>query len=148
MIIDPNSVPKQSSTNYPKEFQHWVKGRTKQKIGNAAGLHNFGVNLVTLQPGSYSSIRHWHITQDEFIYVIAGEIILIDNRGEHLLKAGDCAGFPAGEANGHHLCNKSSQVAQYLEIGDRSSSDVVTYPDIDLVAKNSETGWIFDSQES
>ena len=143
MLINPESVPEQTGSNYPQEFQHLVRGRSRKRLGNAAGLTNFGVNLVTLQPGSYSSVRHWHSKQDEFIYVVEGEITLITNDGEQTLKSGNCVGFPAGEANGHHLINKSNSIARYLEIGDRTSGDAVTYPDVDLVAKDSEAGWIF-----
>ena len=146
MIINPDSVPRHTGTNYPEKFQHWVKGRSKQKLGEAAGLSNFGVNLVTLQPGSYSSVRHWHLKQDEFIYIISGEITLISNQEEQILHSGDCAGFPAGEANGHHLHNKSQEIAQYLEIGDRTAEDVVSYPDVNLVATYEEQGWVFHSK--
>ena len=143
MLINPESIPEHTGSNYPREFQPLVRGRSKKRLGNAAGLTNFGVNLVTLQPGSCSSVRHWHAKQDEFIYVIQGEITLVTDEGEQTLTPGDCAGFPAGEANGHHLINKSDSVAKYLEIGDRTSDDIVTYPDVDLVAKGSSTGWVF-----
>lgn len=148
MIIDPNSVPEHTTSNYPQEFQHWVKGRSKKKLGKAAGLSNFGVNLVTLQPGSYSSVRHWHSLQDEFIYVVAGEITLIDDAGEHTLRPGHCTGFPAGEANGHHLLNKTNAIAQYLEIGDRTSNDVVSYPDVDLMAIEQKGTWTFQPRST
>ena len=143
MLINPESIPEKTSSTYPQEFQHLVKGRSKKKLGNVAGLTNFGVNLVTLQPGSCSSVRHWHAKQDEFIYVTKGEITLVTNEGEQAMTPGDCAGFPAGEANGHHLINRSDSIAQYLEIGDRTSDDIVTYPDVDLLAKESKTGWVF-----
>ena len=143
MSIDPESVPEQSTSNYPQEFKALVKGRSRKRLGEVAGLTNFGVNRVTLEPGSYSSVRHWHSKQDEFIYVLAGEITLISDRGEEVLHAGDCAGFPAGEANGHHLQNKSNSIAIYLEIGDRSKGDKITYPDADLVARDSDEGWVF-----
>ena len=143
MLINPELISEKTRSIYPQEFQHLVKGRSKKKLGNAAGLSNFGVNLVTLQPGSCSSIRHWHAKQDEFIYVIQGEITLITDEGEQTLTPGNCAGFPAGEANGHHLINKSDSIARYLEIGDRTSGDIVTYPDVDLVARDSNTGWVF-----
>ena len=143
MFIDPESVPSQRKSNYPKEFQAFVKGRSRKKLGDVAGLTNFGVNLVELEPGSYSSVRHWHSKQDEFIYVLEGEITLMSDRGEQLLHAGDCAGFPAGEANGHHLQNRADSIAIYLEIGDRSQGDKVTYPDADLLAQDSSKGWVF-----
>lgn len=143
MLINPDDIPANTTTNYPQIFKHLVSGRSRKRLGNAAGLTNFGVNLVKLKPGSCSSIRHWHSHQDEFIYIIEGEITLVTNAGEQVLQAGDMAGFPAGEENGHHLINNSSQIVTYLEIGDRTGGDQVKYPDHDLVAKHSEQGWIF-----
>jgi uncharacterized cupin superfamily protein len=135
MIINPEDVPKRTTSIYPAEFQQFVQGRVKQALGNAAGLKNFGVNLVTLHPGSCSALRHWHTQQDEFIYVIAGEITLITNAGAQILHPGMMAGFPAGEADGHQLVNRTDAVAVYLEVGDRTSDDEVYYPDVDLIAK-------------
>ncbi|MGK7896922.1 MAG: cupin domain-containing protein [Xenococcus sp. (in: cyanobacteria)] len=103
MIINPEQVPEKKGTNYPEAFKHLVSGRTKKRLGDAAGLKNFGVNLVTLEPGSCSSIRHWHLRQDEFIYIIEGPITLVTDEGEEILQTGAMAGFPAGEANGHHV---------------------------------------------
>lgn len=135
MIIDPQNVPGRKSSNYPEQFQPLVSGRVKQRLGDAAGLKNFGVNLVTLEPGSCSALRHWHSHQDEFIYVIEGEVTLVTNAGAQVLKPGMMAGFPAGEADGHHLINQTSAVVVYLEIGDRTPDDQVTYPEHDLIAK-------------
>ncbi|GAB1541004.1 lpg2434 family Dot/Icm T4SS effector [Scytonema sp. NUACC21] len=143
MIINPENVPQRTTSNYPEQFQSRVTGRIKQAVGNAAGIKNFGVNLVQLSPGSCSALRHWHTKQDEFIYVIEGEITLITDSGEQLLRPGMMAGFPAGEASGHHLVNKSNQVVVYLEIGDRTPNDEAHYPDDDLVACEGENGWIF-----
>ena len=147
MLINPESVPEHTGSNYPKELQHIVKGRSRKKLSKVAGLTNFGVNLVTLLPGSCSSIRHWHSKQDEFIYIVEGEVTLVTNEGLQRLKPGDCAGFPAGEANGHHLINQSDSIAKYLEIGDKTSGDTVNYPDEDLVAKDSDTGWVFTRKD-
>lgn len=143
MLINPDKVPENTSNNYPQVFKHLVSGRIRKRLGNVAGLNNFGVNLVKLKPGSWSSIRHWHSTQDEFIYIIDGEITLVTNAGEQVLHSGDMAGFPAGEDNGHHLVNNSSKIVTYLEIGDRTAGDKVIYPDCDLIAKDSENGWVF-----
>lgn len=143
MIINPENVTNSYSSNYPEEFKPVVAGRSKKRLGNAAGLQNFGVNLVELAPGSASALRHWHDKQDEFIYVVSGEITLLTDAGEEILTVGDCAGFPAGVADGHCLINRSGEKATYLEIGDRTPSDRVTYPDDDLVAQNSPKGWIF-----
>jgi uncharacterized cupin superfamily protein len=137
MIIDPEKVPTERRTNYPDEFKPKVAGRVRQRLGNFAGLKNFGVNLVKLEPGSSSALRHWHSHQDEFIYILEGELTLITDAGEEILKPGMAAGFPANEANGHHLVNRSSVVGVYLEVGDRTSNDEATYPDHDLIAKAS-----------
>ncbi len=143
MIIDRSQIPAKTGSAYPRIFQDRVQGRTKQKIGDAAGLKNFGVNWVTLAPGSASALRHWHERQDEFIYIIAGELTLITNEGETLLTAGMMAGFPAGEANGHHLVNRSQQPATYLEVGDRTTPEIAHYPDDDLQAESTGGTWRF-----
>lgn len=133
MRIDLSSVPVESGTNYPDEFKAVVVGRSRQRIGKAVGLQNFGVNLTTLAPGSQSALRHWHSAQDEFVYVVSGELVLVTNEGEQTLRPGDMAGFVAGKANGHHLINRSGTAATYLEIGDKSTPDRVEYSDEDLV---------------
>ncbi|WP_016951892.1 cupin domain-containing protein [Anabaena sp. PCC 7108] len=144
MIINPDNVPRRTTSVYPDVFKSRIVGRVKQALGNAAGLKNFGVNLVTLTPGSCSALRHWHTQQDEFIYIIQGEATLITNAGEQILTAGMMAGFPAGEENGHQLLNKSQAIVIYLEVGDRSPGEEVYYPDDDLIAKSSDDGgWIF-----
>ena len=140
MIINPQEVPSEIRTNYPDEFKPMVAGRIRQQLGNFAGLQNFGVNLVKLEPGSYSSIRHWHSHQDEFIYVLEGELTLVTDKSAEILTPGMAAGFPAGEANGHHLVNRSSVVAIYLEVGDRTPNDKVTYPDENLMTTASPDG--------
>lgn len=148
MIIDPENVPNRTTSIYPDKFQHLVKGRIKKALGNAAGLKNFGVNLVTLAPGSCSSVRHWHTRQDEFIYILSGEVTLVTNAGAEILKAGMMAGFPAGEENGHHLVNRSDEVVTYLEVGDRTANDEAYYPDDDLVAKADANGkWYFTTKD-
>ena len=144
MIIDLNAVPPKTGSSYPKVFQAKVKGRIKQKVGDAAGLKNFGVNWVTLEPGSVSALRHWHEQQDEFVYIVAGELTLVTEEGESILSAGMMAGLPAGDANGHHLVNHSEQPATYLEIGDRTFPDKVHYPDEDLQGIAEDDGiWQF-----
>ncbi len=147
MIIDPAMILQHTGSNYPNEFKSRVAGRIKQRLGDVAGLKNFGVNLVHLAPGSQSALRHWHSRQDEFIYVLSGTLTLMTDAGEQTLTAGMAAGFPAGEANGHHLVNRSDAVATYLEVGDRSSGDAVTYPDDDLVATLSHEGWHFTHKD-
>ncbi|MEG4028120.1 MULTISPECIES: cupin domain-containing protein [unclassified Microcoleus] len=143
MIINPENVPEITGSKYPQQFQSVVAGRVKKRLGNAAGLQNFGVNLVRLAPGSCSALRHWHTRQDELIYVLEGEVTLITNSGEQVLKPGMAAGFPAGDGDGHHLVNRSDADVVYLEIGDRTSGDSANYPDDDLIAKANGNSWIF-----
>lgn len=144
MIIDLNAIPISTGSGYPECFQATVAGRHRQRLGNAAGLKNFGVNLTTLTPGSQSALRHWHQVQDEFIYIIAGELVLVTETGEQPMTAGMMAAFPAGETNGHHLINRSNSPVTYLEIGDRTPGDTVEYPDDDLKALGTTTGgWQF-----
>ena len=147
MIINPQYVPEKKGSNYPDKFKSFVAGRSKKRLGDAAGIQNFGVNLVKLDPGSCSALRHWHAKQDEFIYILEGEVTLVTNAGEQTLKAGMAAGFPAGVADGHHLINRSNSVAIYLEIGDRTPEEQVNYPDDDLMAKHSSKGWVFNHKD-
>ena len=143
MIVNPENVLDSTGSNYPEQFKSAVAGRVKKRLGNAAGLNNFGVNLVRLAPGSCSALKHWHTCQDEFIYVLEGDVYLVTNSGEEVLKPGMAAGFPAGDAYGHHLVNRSNADVVYLEIGDRTSGDSANYPDDDLIAKASANGWTF-----
>jgi len=146
-IIDPAQILSRTGSNYPDRFKPVVAGRAKKRLGEAAGLKNFGVNLTTLPPKSRSALRHWHTKQDEFIYVLSGELTLITDAGDSILQAGQAAGFPAGEADGHCLYNHSDEVATYLEIGDRTPDDSATYPDDDLIAIASEQGWQFTHKD-
>lgn len=147
MIINPENIPDKTSSNYPEQFKSLVVGRSKKRLGDAVGLQNFGVNLVKLAPGSCSALRHWHTKQDEFIYVLEGEITLVTNQREQTLTAGMAVGFPAGVADAHHLINRSNSVATYLEIGDRIAGDQANYPDVDLVANDSANGWVFTRKD-
>jgi uncharacterized cupin superfamily protein len=132
--IDPMAVPgKTGETDYPEIFQAGMTGATRRRLGNAAGLKNFGVNLTTLPPGCASALRHWHSKQDEFVYVLAGELVLISDCGEQVLTIGMAAGFPAGVPDGHQLISRSDRDATFLEIGDRSPGDDGDYPDIDMI---------------
>ena len=121
-------------TTYPEPFASRVKGREKRALGEVFGLHNFGVNLTRLAPGAVSSLRHAHSRQDEFVYVLEGHPTLVTDAGERLLAPGMCAGFRAGSGDGHHLQNRTATDVLYLEVGDRTAGDVVTYPDDDLQA--------------
>ena len=133
----------QQST-YPKIFVPKLSGREKRPLGGLFGLSHFGVNLVRLPRGAMSALRHAHSRQDEFIYVLEGTPILITDAGETPLARGMCAGFRAGTGDGHHLVNRASENAVYLEVGDRSKGDRVTYPDDDMQAVLDDNGqWIF-----
>jgi uncharacterized cupin superfamily protein len=120
------------ATDYPGRFPERVAGRSKVLLGEAFGLTNFGVNLTRLRPRTQSALRHFHTVQDEFIYILEGEAVLITDGGETELRAGMCAGFKAGVRDAHHLINRSDKDVVYLEIGDRSEGDEVFYPDDDL----------------
>jgi len=133
--LDPEAAPARKGTGYPAPFATRIKDRQKRFLAAALGLENFGVNLVRLPPGEISSQRHWHEKQDEFVYILEGELVLATNDGEQVLKAGMCAGFPAGIADGHHMINRAAADAVYLEVGDRTEGDVSHYPDIDLAAR-------------
>ncbi|WP_439514403.1 cupin domain-containing protein [Oceanibaculum nanhaiense] len=134
-IVDVTALlAKQGSTSYPAEFRAEVAGRHRQVLGDPVGLTHFGVARVRLEPGARSALRHWHECEDEFVLVLEGELVLLTDAGETVLKAGMAAGFPAGRDDGHCLINRSSRDAVYLEIGDRQPGDVARYPDHDLVA--------------
>jgi uncharacterized cupin superfamily protein len=137
--IDIAAALKRFGTAYPAPYDKPCEQRARAPLGDAAGLDQFGVNLLTLQPGVWSSQRHWHSHEDEFCWVVEGEVVLIDETGETVLRAGDCAGFKAGVANGHHLVNRSDRVARVLEVGTRNPvEDACDYPDIDMVARPDE----------
>jgi len=140
--IDIEAAPTRFGTGYPPPHDEPCKGRRRWRLGDSAGLSQFGVNLLRLPPGQWSSQRHWHTAEDEFVYVVAGEVVLVDDQGEHILRAGDCAGFPAGAADGHHLQNRSQTEAVLLEVGSRRpGTDGANYPDIDLMRVPGATGY-------
>lgn len=130
--IDPNLIPPRTDSGYPEPFRSRVLPREKRALGDAAGLTRIGVNLTTLHPGAESSMRHWHSAEEEFVYVLEGELVLRTNAGETVLRAGCGAGFPAGLADAHQLLNRSSAPAVYLEFSNRDATDRVEYPDVDL----------------
>lgn len=131
--IDPSTVALRRGSAYPAPYDEPCRNRMRLRLGDAAGLTDFGVNLLRLPPGAWSSQRHWHALEDEFVYVLEGEVVLVTDAGEETLRAGDCAGFKAGSANGHHLKNCSNREALVLEVGSRKhGAEAVDYPDIDL----------------
>ena len=137
--IDIDAVPPTSGCNYPPPFAEVCLGPTWKKLGDAVGLDQFGVNLVRLPPGKWSSQRHWHTEEDELVFMLQGEVVLVEDDAEHVLRPGDCAAWKAGVANGHCLQNRSGADAVYLEIGTRRpGTDACDYPDIDMVARPGE----------
>ena len=133
--LDPMSVPPRLGSIYPAPFGDKLAGREKRALGDALRLTQFGVNLVTLPAGAWSSQRHWHAHEDEFIYVLQGEVTLVTDTGQKTLTAGMAAGFPARKADGHHLINQSDNPALYLEVGTRAENEVAQYSDVDMVAR-------------
>lgn len=138
--IDVKSIPGRKGSSYPAPFHLKAGERVRQRLGDAGGLSDFGVNLLRLPPGAWSSQRHWHSGEDEFVYVLSGEVVMITDKGEETLQAGDCAAFPKGATDGHHLINRSGDDVVALEVGSRSDDDVCTYSDIDMLIDSRE-GW-------
>lgn len=135
MKIEISKAPLRTGSRYPKPFDEPCRRKSRRRLGLAAGLTQFGVNLLELQPGAWSSQRHWHPEADEFVYVVRGPVVLVTEAGETTLDTGDCAGFKAGEPDGHHLQNRGTEPALILEIGTGSPADLHTeYPDIDMRA--------------
>ena len=132
VIKDPMSLEARRATVYPGTLANGFEKRAKRSLTAGLGLTQFGANLTALDPGGMSSLRHWHAREDECVYMVSGEAWLVTDEGETLLTAGMAAGFPAGEANGHHLVNRSDKPATFLEIGTRSGDEDVTYSDADL----------------
>jgi uncharacterized cupin superfamily protein len=142
--IDLAAVPEHRGSAYPEPFDQPCRTRARRSLGDAVGLTQFGVNLLTLPPGAWSSQRHWHSLEDEFVYVLAGEVTLVTSAGEETLRAGDCAGFRAGDPDGHHLVNRSQAEARVLEVGTRADDDQDTtdYPDIDMIHAAGGVGFV------
>ena len=137
----PNAKPAESveprrGSSYPEPFNSRMGDRAKRRLGELFDLQQFGVNLVELAPGGQSALRHWHTREDELVYILSGELVLVTNDGEQIVRAGDCAGFRSGIEDGHHLINRSSAPARYLEVGTRFEDDMAFYPDDDMMWKH------------
>jgi len=145
--LDAADVATVTGSGYPEPFKSRVAARRKQRLGDALGLKHFGVNLTTIPPGATSALRHWHSHEDEFIYIVSGELVLVTNDGEQPLTAGMCAGFPAGKPDGHCLVNRTRKDAVYLEVGDRRPEDAVTYPDDDIAGQATPQGRRFTRKD-
>ena len=138
--LDPATVPERRASGYPEPYRSRMGDRAKRRLGDACGLTKFGVNLVTLGPGGQSALRHWHTLEDEFVYVLDGEVVLISDAGEQILQAGMCAGYPAGKRDAHQFVNRANAPAQYLEVGNRIEGDNAFYPDDDVMWIETESG--------
>jgi uncharacterized cupin superfamily protein len=141
--IDINKIPIDTSTGYPPPFDKAVQGRSRKRLARTAGITQFGVNLCTLKPGAASSQRHWHEQEDEFVYVLEGEVTLCEDNGETVLKAGEAAAWKAGVANGHCLINRSDRDAVFIEVGSRAPTERAHYSDIDLMAVRDGTAFAY-----
>ena len=130
--LDMAGVPVRSGSIYPEPYAGMMAGRTSQRLGDAGGLTQFGANLVTLQPGALSSLRHWHLNEDEFVMITEGQCVLVQDAGEVVMCAGDCAAFPAGSSDGHHFINRSGREARFLVVGTKARTEVATYSDVDM----------------
>jgi uncharacterized cupin superfamily protein len=137
--LDPSTVEEKRGSLYPEPFKSRMGDRAKKRLGAACGLKNLGVNLVTLGSGQ-SSVRHWHTLDEEFVYVLEGEVTLVTNAGEQTLRAGMCAGYPANSKDAHHFINRSGKPAKYLEMGTNVPGDTAFYPDDDLYIMRGEDG--------
>jgi len=131
--VDRTKVVSKTGSSYPPPFDEPCQGRRVRRLGDAVGLTQFGVNLVTLPPGAWASQRHWHEREDEFVFVLEGELVLVEGAGDTTLIAGDSAGWPAGVRDGHHLINKSDKPARFLVVGSRNDDDHGEYSDIDMM---------------
>ena len=145
--IDISKIPTDTRTGYPPPYDRVVQGRERKRLGNAGGLDQFGVNLTTLKPGASSALRHWHEYEDEFVYLLKGEVVLIEDEGETLLNAGDGAAFKANSGNAHHLINRSGRDAVYLEVGTRSKIERVEYPEADLKVVRDDKGFRYTHKD-
>lgn len=130
--IDIATAPVRRGSSYPAPFRDIVSARVAHRLGDAVGLTHFGVNLVRIPPGAWSSQRHWHTHEDEFVWIVEGELVMVTDAGEQVMRAGDCAGFPAGDTDGHHFQNRSAADAVILAVGNRSAADACDYPGIDM----------------
>jgi uncharacterized cupin superfamily protein len=139
--IDIAKIPADATITYPKPFDKMVEGRSRRRLARAAGLTQFGVNLCTLKPGAASSQRHWHENEDEFVYVLEGEVVLCEDGGETVLRPGDAAAWKAGVADGHCLINRSGRDVVFLEIGTRAKTERAHYSDIDMMVTRDDKGF-------
>ena len=145
--IDIDALPVKTGSSYPGGYAARVGDRRQQRLGDASGLTQFGVNLVTLGPGGQSALRHWHENQDEFLVVTQGTCTLIDDHGETALNPGDCAAFPAGDGNGHHIVNQTGSDVAFVVVGTRTPTETAHYSDVDMMVTDDEHGFNFTRRD-
>ena len=133
--LDLTQVPVKTGSIYPEPYASMVQGRTSLRLGEGGGLTQFGVNLVTLAPGAMSSLRHWHHNEDEFVWIVEGDCVMVQDAGETVMRAGDCAAFPAGSTDGHHFFNRTDRPARFLVVGTRAAREVGVYSDLDMMVE-------------
>jgi uncharacterized cupin superfamily protein len=133
--LDLAALPVRTGSIYPSPYREMMAGRSSLRLGDAGGLTQFGVNLVRLEPGAMSSLRHWHHHEDEFVWVVEGELVMVQDEGETVMHPGDCAAFPAGSRNGHHFRNRSDRPASFLVVGTRAARETVVYSDVDIMVQ-------------
>lgn len=142
-IIDQSKCPVKAGSIYPEPYASQMAGRWSLRLGQAAGLTQFGANLVVVAPGARSSLRHWHRDEDEFVMVTEGELTLMQDEGEYVMRPGDCAAWPAGDGNGHCFLNRTDREARFLVVGGKSPVEVVTYSDDDFVVSIKDGAPVF-----
>ena len=145
--LDPMTLEPRTSSGYPEPYRSRCLPRGKRQLGNALGLTKIGINQTTLPPGKESSMRHWHTHEEEFVFVLSGEVVLVTDAGEQVLQAGMCAGFPLGTGDGHHLVNRGPVPAVYLEISNRHPEDKAHYPDVDLMYQGAGAAVMFTRKD-
>ncbi|MGV8950420.1 MAG: cupin domain-containing protein [Cypionkella sp.] len=143
--LDISKAPLKTGSIYPSPYSEMMTGRSSLRLGEAGVLTQFGVNLVTLQAGAMSSLRHWHLAEDEFVMITQGTCVLVQNAGETVMQVGDCASFPANTPDGHHFINRSDQPTSFLVVGSKAKHEVATYSDVDLVVtfENGQTRFTY-----
>ncbi len=146
-VIKPADVEPLVSSNYPAPHDHDLGRFEMRSLGDAGGLTQFGAHLETLYPDAYSSLRHWHENEDEFLFVLTGEVTLIDDTGDQIIRAGEAAAFKAGDANGHHLQNRTDAPATYLIVGTRTNEDRCHYSDVDMLLTKTKAGKTFTKRD-
>ena len=145
--IDQSNLPRKAGSGYPEPYASMMNKRSYLQLGDAGGLTQFGANITVLEPGGMSSIRHWHMNEDEFVLVTEGEVVMVTDEGETLMGVGDCASFPAGVENGHHFLNKSDAEARFLVIGTRAALETVYYSDVDMMVVDVDGAGVFTRKD-